>query len=512
MATKFTLDISRSIVATGLIAVSVVAYSLVPLFVAWGGNKSPFVFMTAWNFGMVIACTAFLMTSYRSLFFDADAWRLIWHHLASVSMIIWVIAQFGLVFYAWSTQFVDVSVSLVMFECWPIMLVILTGWLFRHERRYRKITPMTLFFLIVAFLGVICVVISQIGGVDNSKEINLVILTLGFTLAFSAAGLTSLGGFGFRWGADLAIKLSDLRGGASELFCVVVGVVLSTLLTIPATAVIGFAKNEPVSVGPIMFGIAGGVIANALGTLAWRKANLITHHLSINIVAYFTPVLGLGWLLLFSLVGDVRIDYLIIGALIIVVANIGIHVFDINGGPDDIAVSLEEIDLENLVDEWESNTVEFKATLRTQISAGNMRSVDATEQVIEAVAGFLNTDGGIVVIGIDNDKNPIGVHIDGFPSEDNMGVHLDNILTERLNHVVVSNNLRTSFQDYRGVRALLIHCIPYIDGADVKGRKSDDRRNRDNDPHFYVRRRFSTIELHGVEVSRHLEERRRRFG
>ena len=166
--------------------------------------------------------------------------------------------------------------------------------------------------------------------------------------------------------------------------------------------------------------------------------------------------------------------------------------------------------MDKLIDEWKSNTVEFKVTLKTRISEDSRRDLDTTEQVIEAIAGFLNADGGTVVV--EDDGMPVGIEIDDFPSEDNVSVRLDNILTDRINQIVVSNNIRTNFRDYQGVRALIVQCTPYMDRVNVKGRKPERRDRRNNIPHFYVRREFSTMKLHGVEISKHLEERRRRIG
>ena len=80
-------------------------------------------------------------------------------------MLLWVVNSFWTAIYAWSTQFIDVSVATALYETWPIFLVILTRWLFRTEARYRKITAKTIFLFGVAFLGIASVIASQAGGI-----------------------------------------------------------------------------------------------------------------------------------------------------------------------------------------------------------------------------------------------------------------------------------------------------------------------------------------------------------
>ena len=76
-----------------------------------------------------------------------------------------MVGSLDLVLYAWSTQFIDVAITAALYETWPISLVILTGWLFRKEARYRKITTKTIFMFGVAILGMASVIASQAGGI-----------------------------------------------------------------------------------------------------------------------------------------------------------------------------------------------------------------------------------------------------------------------------------------------------------------------------------------------------------
>jgi uncharacterized membrane protein YeaQ/YmgE (transglycosylase-associated protein family) len=64
-----------------------------------------------------------------------------------------------------------------------------------------------------------------------------------------------------------------------------------------------------------------------------------------------------------------------------------------------------------ILENGESAIVEFKSTARTNLHTGARD--DAIELVIaKTVAGFLNADGGTLVIGVDDTGQPIGLELD----------------------------------------------------------------------------------------------------
>ena len=58
--------------------------------------------------------------------------------------------------------------------------------------------------------------------------------------------------------------------------------------------------------------------------VSWRLANLVSTTLAINALAYATPLLSLVWLALLSQIGAVRMDLLLLGAVLIVASNVGV--------------------------------------------------------------------------------------------------------------------------------------------------------------------------------------------
>ena len=124
---------------------------------------------------------------------------------------------------------------------------------------------------------------------------------------------------------DRSLLRPDRRVSPAHAGIDLVGVGLCSLIAAPLTAAVGIARGEPLSLGLIASGLAGGVLIGAGATIIWRKANIATVDLEINALMYLAPAFALCWLLAFSYVGDVNFALLKVGALTIVAANVGIY-------------------------------------------------------------------------------------------------------------------------------------------------------------------------------------------
>jgi predicted HTH transcriptional regulator len=69
------------------------------------------------------------------------------------------------------------------------------------------------------------------------------------------------------------------------------------------------------------------------------------------------------------------------------------------------------VDVDTLMAAGEGSTVEFKATLRCDVEAGNVNK-DLTKVVAKSVAGFLNAHGGTLLIGVADDGTVVGIERD----------------------------------------------------------------------------------------------------
>jgi len=155
------------------------------------------------------------------------------------------------------------------------------------------------------------------------------------------------------------------------------------------------------------------------------------------------------------------------------------------------------IPIHQLATQGESITLEYKATLRTNL---HTYQVDSRMELgcLKTVAGFLNSrNGGTLLIGVMDNGTPVGIEADGFLNEDKMLLHLDNLVKERLGpkHMMY---IHPHFEDYDGYKVLALECSPSNSPVFVKDGSAE---------RFYIRMGASSPELTGRQTHEYIKER-----
>ena len=140
--------------------------------------------------------------------------------------------------------------------------------------------------------------------------------------------------------------------------------------------------------------------------------------------------------------------------------------------------------VESMITQGESASVEFKSTLRLNLRT-NEFDTRMEMEVLRAVAAFLNTRGGTVLVGVDDSGTPIGIDGDGFSSEDQMQNHLMSLVRDRIGRSACAE-IDPIFESYRGKRMLAARCHRSPEPVHV----TDGKIQR-----FYIRSGGSTTEL-----------------
>jgi type I restriction enzyme R subunit len=87
---------------------------------------------------------------------------------------------------------------------------------------------------------------------------------------------------------------------------------------------------------------------------------------------------------------------------------------------------------EDLLNLDESNTLEFKSSLRWNLKEDRKDDKQVTHAILKTVAAFLNTEGGDLLIGVDDGKTPIGVAHDRLETDDKFMRHLAQVVRNGL--------------------------------------------------------------------------------
>lgn len=160
------------------------------------------------------------------------------------------------------------------------------------------------------------------------------------------------------------------------------------------------------------------------------------------------------------------------------------------------AIRETPFDLVALLENGESDALEFKSTLRINLHTGESDKRMETA-VLKTLAGFLNTNGGTLVIGVADDGSPVGIERDRFPNEDNMSLHFVNLVNSRMGPHVMTN-MHVHFEDYEGSRVMVVRC----------SRSATPVYTKDGDTEkFYIRTGPSTAELQPSQIQTYIQQR-----
>lgn len=206
------------------------------------------------------------------------------------------------------------------------------------------------------------------------------------------------------------------------------GVVLSTggliIAYIALGQLPGFAKEKPGLIALESFAI--GVAVAALWAML---ANYISH--------YIPDFSGYGTLdeMMAHLAG-IYAGCAIISLLFYLDIYGGFYRMAIIGFLDDNSKSMgieqdEVKEVEQLIDRGESYELEFKSTLCTNLRTGN-KDKRMEKAVLKTLVAFLNSDGGTLLVGVDDDGNILGVDVEGFDNRDKMNLHITSLLSSQI--------------------------------------------------------------------------------
>ena len=159
----------------------------------------------------------------------------------------------------------------------------------------------------------------------------------------------------------------------------------------------------------------------------------------------------------------------------------------LESGSGDKATHTDRI--KSLIKLGESNRIEFKSTLRWNLKT------DRSEKVIDkawlkSVAGFLNSDGGVLLVGVTDNGEIMGIEADNFDNEDKYLLHVNNRIQQ---HIGLEHAGFIGYQlvPVENQKVLLVECQPSPSPVFLKISKEEE---------FYIRvgpgsRRLSTSEV-----------------
>jgi len=148
----------------------------------------------------------------------------------------------------------------------------------------------------------------------------------------------------------------------------------------------------------------------------------------------------------------------------------------------------------------ESDLLEFKSTIRTNLHAGKPGK-EIELAWLKSVVAFCNTEGGTILIGVNDKGDIMGLEADNFQNDDKCLLHIQNLIGEHVGIEYLSY-VRFSLLGIGDKKILVIQCAPL---KRIMLLKSSGKEQ------FYVRSGPSSIELPMSKVLEYVNERKKTF-
>ena len=262
---------------------------------------------------------------------------------------VWMVtASTNYALFFWSTRYVDVAVSAALYELWPLALVVTLARCDypRAGSARREITLQKKALMVVAFFGLVLVILGQSGVTAGALSEFLPLGLFGALIALLSAALAgAYPALSIVYGDALhcehmrSAKRPD-RTTSQEtdiderenLWFTAVGITASSLMAVPVNVAISVVGSGSEAFDPggrqllmgLIHGFLLGCVVVASGTLFVRLANLNSDDLGVNAILYATPVLALAWLAIAG-ISLPRIDLFLAGAALVLASNVMIQ-------------------------------------------------------------------------------------------------------------------------------------------------------------------------------------------
>jgi uncharacterized protein with ParB-like and HNH nuclease domain len=169
--------------------------------------------------------------------------------------------------------------------------------------------------------------------------------------------------------------------------------------------------------------------------------------------------------------------------------------------------NIAPVSLEDMIAEGESDELEFKATLRWDLKDGVVNR-KLEEVILKTVAAFTNSQGGTLLIGVEDNGNVLGIEKDCLSlgddvTKDKFELHLRNLLNQQFGAGFVAGKVQIRFHEIAGNEVCQLEVSPAKEPVILK---SKDKTGQAVEK-FYVRNGNSSQEIPLREMNAYVKER-----
>jgi hypothetical protein len=115
-----------------------------------------------------------------------------------------------------------------------------------------------------------------------------------------------------------------------------------------------------------------------------------------------------------------------------------------------------ERELSELVHRGEQERLEFKSTLRWNLKAGKPGD-EISRAWMKTLVAFMNTNGGTLIVGVEDNGQILGIEADKFPNQDKYLLHFNNLIKQHVG-LEYAGQLTAAIRSVEGKRILVVDC------------------------------------------------------
>ena len=160
------------------------------------------------------------------------------------------------------------------------------------------------------------------------------------------------------------------------------------------------------------------------------------------------------------------------------------------------AEEYETMEIDKAINGGESEKIEYKSTLRTNLATGE-KDPRMEKAVLKTIVAFLNSRGGTLLIGINDEGEAIGIDEGSFDSRDKLNLHLTNLIASQIGNEFLPF-ISFKLSDYKGKGVVRVVCKKSDSPVFLKEGKQET---------FYVRSGPSSVELNGMDILGYVDKR-----
>ena len=150
-----------------------------------------------------------------------------------------------------------------------------------------------------------------------------------------------------------------------------------------------------------------------------------------------------------------------------------------------------------LITKGESETLEFKSTIRMNLFSGKPGK-EIELAWLKGVVAFLNTNGGVIIAGITDSGEIYGLESDNFANKDKCLLHVQNLIKQHIG-LEFTRYVNFEIRTLKNKEILIIECLPTNLPVFLKHNDKEQ---------FFIRSGPSSIELSLSKALKYIEDKK----